>query len=181
VEARGRRTGCTLWWREAPAGRGSLCGFRRKATPDLGGEGCESGRKIAVDMGEEAGVAMSRSRTGRKVAKGVPCLCSCAACASACGYRVEHYWAENEGFGPGGLGIELLGLVGKNGSLTLQNLCSSYRLVKVRMASPRSALYVPRRLEGSRAPRLALSPEKHSLCVSQVNLNREIIYMHIEL
>jgi hypothetical protein len=45
------------------------------------------------------------------------------ACASTCGYGVEYYWAENEGFGPGGLGIELLGLVVKNGSLTLQNLC----------------------------------------------------------
>jgi hypothetical protein len=37
---------------------------------------------------------------------------ACVACDSACGYRVEQYCAENEAFGPGGLGIELLGLVG---------------------------------------------------------------------
>jgi hypothetical protein len=45
------------------------------------------------------------------------------ACAFACGYGVDYYWAENEGFWSNGLRIVLLGLVGKNGLLTLQNLC----------------------------------------------------------
>jgi hypothetical protein len=66
----------------APTGRGLRRGFGRKVTPDLG-EGCESGRKVVVDMGEEAGCAMSGSGTGRKAVEGVPCAevpCLCGLC-----------------------------------------------------------------------------------------------------
>jgi hypothetical protein len=50
-------------------GRGSWHGVGRKVS-DLG-EGCESRRKLVVDMGEEVGGAISESGTGSKVVEGV--------------------------------------------------------------------------------------------------------------
>jgi hypothetical protein len=85
--------GNTLRLREALAGRGLQRESRRKAASDLGEElaveglsylcieGCESWRKVAVDMGEETGGTMSGSGTRRKVTDGVPCAeapCLCS-------------------------------------------------------------------------------------------------------
>jgi hypothetical protein len=70
-------------------------------------------------------------------------------------------WAD------GGLEMKLLGLVGWNGAfgsdglewiLVSTELMCPVSTCQMHMASPRHTLYAPRRLEGGRTPRLALSP-----------------------
>jgi hypothetical protein len=72
-------------------------------------------------------------------------------------------WAD------GGLEMKLLGLVGWNGAfgsdglewiLVSTELMCPVSTCQMHMASPRRTPYAPRRLEGGRMPRLALSPQK---------------------